>query len=246
LQKNFKITIEYDGTDFHGWQIQPKDKTIQGEIEKALLIMTKSHVEVHGSGRTDAGVHALNQTASFSCDTKIPAESFKKGLNCLIPDSIAIKECIEVPPDFHARFSAKSKTYEYRIINRPLRPVIGRNYVWHIWQPLDVGKMKKAASFINGKHDFKSFEAAGSPRAHTIRTISHLEVYYDGKENIKIEVSADGFLRYMVRNITGTLVQTGLGKISPDEIPEIIEKKDRGSAGMTAPPHGLFLKEVIY
>jgi len=110
----------------------------------------------------------------------------------------------------------------------------------------DVEKMKKAASFIKGKHDFKSFEAAGSPRAHTIRTISHLEVYYDGKENIKIEVSADGFLRYMVRNITGTLVQTGLGKISPDEIPEIIEKKDRGSAGMTAPPHGLFLKEVIY
>jgi len=246
LQKNFKITIEYDGTDFHGWQIQPKDRTIQGEIEKALLIMTNSHVEVHGSGRTDAGVHALNQTASFSCDTKIPAEAFKKGINCLIPEGIVIKECIEVPLDFHARFSAKSKTYEYRIINSHLRPVIGRNYVWHLWKPLDVEKMKKAASFIKGKHDFKSFEAAGSPRAHTIRTISYLEVYYDGKENIKIEVSADGFLRYMVRNITGTLAQVGLGKISPDEIYEIIEKKDRGSAGMTAPPHGLFLKEVIY
>jgi len=246
LKRNFKITIEYDGTNFHGWQIQPSVRTIQGEIEKAVSIMTNSYVEVHGSGRTDAGVHALNQVANFTCNTKIVEKSFEKGLDHLVPKGIAIKECIEVPLDFHSRFSAKSKIYEYVILNQSQRPAIGRNYIWHIRQTLDIEKMKKAASYLIGKHDFKSFEAAGSLRAHSIRTIFNLDVKPFSNGKIKIIVSGDGFLRYMVRNITGTLVQIGLGKISPDEIPAILEKKDRASAGMTAPPHGLYLKEVIY
>ncbi|MGM0417959.1 MAG: tRNA pseudouridine(38-40) synthase TruA [Thermodesulfobacteriota bacterium] len=246
MKKNFKITIEYDGTDFYGWQIQPDHKTIQGEIEKALGTMTDSKVDLHGSGRTDAGVHAFNQTANFKCGTKITADTFKRSLNRLLPPEIAIKECIEVPSDFHARFSSKFKNYEYFILNREQKPVMGRQYVWHIWKPLDIEKMKKAASFLKGTHDFKSFEAAGSPRDHTVRTIKDIKVNTPGNGNISVEITADGFLRYMVRNITGTLVQVGSGKIDPDDISFIIKKKDRTAAGMTAPPNGLFLKKVIY
>lgn len=246
LEKNFKITIEYDGTSFHGWQRQPDRITIQGELEKALKVMTTIHVDVHGSGRTDAGVHAYAQTASFSLDTKIDETGFKKGLNCLLPSGIAITECEEVPPDFHARFSAVGKTYVYRILNRPLRPVIGRNYVWHVWQDLDLSNMEKAASFLIGEHDFKSFEAAGSPRAHTRRIVKDCKVYKSEEDLINIEITANGFLRYMVRNITGTLVQTGLGKFSPNDIKDILLEKKRDAAGMTAPPNGLFLKKVFY
>lgn len=246
LNKNFKIVIEYDGTNFHGWQIQPNRPTIQGEIEKALKIMTTRHVDVHGSGRTDAGVHALAQVATFSCDTKIPAFAFKKGLNSLLPDGIAIHLCREVEEDFHARFSATGKTYEYNILNRQLRPVLGRQYVWHIWQKLDLDKMRKAAKYLIGEHDFKSFEAAGSPRVHTRRIVTDCNVLSHNGENIKIEISANGFLRYMVRNITGTLVQVGLGKFEPVDIKKILDEKKRAAAGMTAPAKGLFLKEVFY
>ena len=245
MKRNFKIVIEYDGTLFHGWQRQPDKQTIQGELEHALQVMTTRHVDVHGSGRTDAGVHAFAQTASFSCDTKITETGFKKGLNCLIPESILIKSCEEISPDFHARFSAVKKTYEYKILNRPLRPAIGKGYVWYISKILNIESMKLAASFLEGEHDFKSFEAAGSPRAHTTRIVSGCNVKKEG-DIVSIEITANGFLRYMVRNITGTLVQTGLDKLNPDKITEIIEQKKRSAAGMTAPPNGLFLKEVIY
>ena len=246
MEKNFKIIIEYNGRDFHGWQIQPDCITIQGEIEKALSIMTNSHVDLHGSGRTDAGVHALAQAANFSLTTKIPPESFKKGLNSLLPSGIVILECREVPLSFHARFSAKLKTYEYKILNRHLRSALLRGFVWQVQQRLDIDKMKQAALFFAGEHDFKSFEAAGSPRSHTVRIIKDCRINLYDNENIGIEVTANGFLRYMVRNIAGTLVQVGLGKFEPEDIKHIIEKKNRACAGITAPSYGLFLKKVIY
>ncbi len=240
------LVLEYDGTKFHGWQIQPDQVTVQGEIEKALSVMTNKYIEVHGSGRTDAGVHAFAQTASFSCETKITPLSFRKGLNCLLPDGVVVHECKEVDIDFHARFSAKFKIYEYKILNKEIRPVIGKDYVWHLWKKLDLESMKKASEYFIGEKDFKSFEASGSPRSHTIRNLTDLNVNDYGAGNISIEVTANGFLRYMVRNITGTLVQVGLGKYSPEDVDIMIRKKERAAAGMTAPPYGLFLKKVIY
>jgi len=240
--------MEYDGSCFHGWQYQPELKTIQGELEQALSLIAMKPVAVHGSGRTDAGVHALAQVAHFDMETRMKGPALKKSLNCLLPEGLVIHHCMEVGPAFHARFAARAKTYRYRILNRPLRPVLGRNYVWHVWRPLDRGGMEAAAALLVGTHDFKSFEAAGSPRSHTVRTLFHAG-FCDEPRNpgvFAFEVTANGFLRYMVRNLVGTLVHVGMGKIRVEEIPEILGGRSRHLAGVTAPPQGLFLKAVHY
>ncbi len=243
---NFKLTIEYDGGLFHGWQRQKDDRTIQGEIEKALYTMTGKKVTVNGSGRTDAGVHALAQVANFICDTAHTSEVFLKGLNSLVPEGIVIKECITVDEKFHARFDAKSKIYRYRILNRPIPSAIDRQYAWFIRKKLDLKAMNASIEHIIGKHDFKAFEATGSPRAHTIRHVMEANLRAVDNDYQTFEIKADGFLRFMVRNIVGTLVEVGRCKITPDDFKKILLSKDRSQAGATAPPHGLFLMQVNY
>ena len=243
---NFKITIEYDGSAYHGWQRQAEDKTIQGEIENALMTMAGDRLAVTGSGRTDAGVHALNQTANFQCATSLTPEAFLKGLNSLLPEDIVITSCKVVPDKFHARYDVKSKVYHYRILNRLLPAAISRQYAWHIRKKLDLSVMKHALCCIIGTHDFKAFEGSGSPRASSIRCIMNADFVKTDNDYIFLRIEGDGFLKFMVRNIVGTLVDVGLDKITPDDFKKILISKDRNLAGITAPAHGLFLMEVKY
>lgn len=246
MKKTFKLTVQYDGTDYHGWQRQPGFATVQGEIEKRLGMIADQPVIIEGSGRTDAGVHAFGQVASFSLDTKLVADDFFRALNGLLPYDICITECIEVNQGFHARFDAVGKTYRYCILNRILRDPFRRKYLWHIQRKLDLDAMKKAAEYFVGEHDFRSFENAGSPRLHTVRHITSavFNEFDDGM--LHFEVSANGFLQNMVRNIMGTLVDVGMRRTRPAMIREIINAKDRTKAGPTAPPTGLFLLRVYY
>ncbi len=244
--KNFKIIIEYDCTRYHGWQRQKKDVTIQGEIEKALGIMTAKHIVVIGSGRTDAGVHARSQVANFRCDTDLSPGVFQKGLNSLLPEDIVIRECRQVEDAFHARYSVKSKIYHYKILNQPVPPAIDRLYVWSIRKPLNIEAMRSAVSYVIGNHDFKAFEGAGSPRANTTRHVLAAELVESNSRLLIFQIEANGFLRFMVRNIVGTLVDVGLGKMLPAEFQQILKSRDRAKAGATAPPRGLYLMEVKY
>jgi tRNA pseudouridine38-40 synthase len=244
--KNFKITIEYDGGDYHGWQRQAIGRTIQGEIESALATMTSYSISVTGSGRTDAGVHALNQTANFRCATSLSAEVFLKGLNSLLPKDIVITSCERVPDMFHARYDVKSKIYHYRILNRSFPAAIYRQYAWHIRKKLDMDAMQNALSCIAGRHDFKAFEGSGSPRADSVRCIITADLIRTDDEYLVLALEGNGFLKFMVRNIVGTLVDVGLGKITPDEFKQILASKNRNLAGITAPAHGLFLANVKY
>jgi len=246
LKKTFTITVEYDGTDFHGWQRQKKDPTVQAEIESALQTIVGRPITVAGSGRTDAGVHALGQVASFTCETQLSENALINGLNALLPDAIVIKNCRQADDTFHARFSAKGKTYRYRILNRRLPSAIERRYAWHISRPLDHNAMRAAIRHIVGTHDFSSFEGSGSPRPHSRRTVMRAELIEEKDRLLVLEIEADGFLRHMVRNIVGTLVAVGLGKVEVEEFQQILLSRDRGRAGVTAPPQGLFLVSVSY
>jgi tRNA pseudouridine38-40 synthase len=246
MLKNFKIIIEYDGTRYHGWQRQKEDTTVQGEIEKALSIMTAKQIVLNGSGRTDAGVHALGQAANFLCDTDLEPGVFQRGLNSLLPEDIVIRECRQVDDTFHARYNVKSKIYHYRIFNHPLPAAINRQYVWSIRKQLDTEAMRFAVSHIIGHHDFKAFEGAGSPRAHTTRHVMAADLIDAGNRRFTFRIEADGFLRFMVRNIVGTMVDVGLGKTLPAEFKQILKSKDRTKAGATAPARGLCLMEVRY
>lgn len=246
MLKNFKIIIEYDGTSHHGWQRQKNERTIQEEIEKALLTMTGKKTVLTASGRTDAGVHALGQVANFTCDTDLSPQAFQNGLNSLTKNDIVIISCDIVDENFHSRFDAKSKTYNYRILNRNLPAAINRQYVWFIRKTLDLVSMRHAARHIIGSHDFKAFEGTGSPRSHTTRCVIKADIVEQENGLIVFEIEADGFLRFMVRNIVGTLVDVGLGKITSDDFKKILLSKNRSMAGATAPPHGLFLMKVKY
>jgi tRNA pseudouridine38-40 synthase len=246
MTKNFKITIEYDGTGYHGWQRQKNDRTIQEEIEKAILTVTGQQVSLTGSGRTDAGVHACAQVANFICETHLGAQAISGGLNSLTDDDIVIAECKEIEESFHARYDVKSKAYVYKILNRPNPAAVGRQYAWHIRQELNRENMRAAITHLIGSHDFKAFEGAGSPRSHTIRNVFKADLIEEQEDRMAFEIEADGFLRFMVRNIVGTLVDVGLGKISPDEFRHILKSRDRSLAAATAPAHGLFLKNVVY
>ncbi|WP_319408599.1 tRNA pseudouridine(38-40) synthase TruA [uncultured Desulfosarcina sp.] len=244
--KTFKLIIEYDGSGFHGWQRQKNDRTVQETIENALAVMTREPVTVIGSGRTDAGVHALAQVAGFKTRSRLDAEAFFNGLNSLLPGDVVIRACKQMPDNFHARFDVASKRYRYHILNRPIATAIGRQFVWHIRRPLDMAAMAKAAGSLLGTHDFKAFEGTGSPRDHTVRTVTDSTVKETGGGNLTYDIEANGFLRFMVRNIVGTLVEVGLGKIDPQALPTILLSKDRSQAGATAPPQGLFLVDVAY
>lgn len=243
---NFRLLIEYDGTDLHGWQIQKEQRTVQGDIQNALEIMTGRKLVVNGSGRTDAGVHALGQVANFHCETRLTPAAFQSGLNGLLKDDIVIRECAVADDDFHARYDASAKTYRYHILNRTVPSAVGRRFHWSIQKPLDLERMRAAASLLVGEHDFKAFEGSGSPRSTTVRTVSRAEWRAGPDGALTFEIRADGFLRYMVRNIVGTLVAVGSGKMTSSEVAAVLRSRDRERAGATAPPQGLFLVNVEY
>ncbi len=245
MKKNFKLIIEYDGTGSHGWQVQQEDETIQGALEAALAHMTQHPVRVNGSGRTDAGVHALAQVANFSCNTRLGPGDFIRGLNALLPDHIAIRTCEEVPLEFHARKNAKSKLYQYHILNRETPSAVGRNHVWYLRRPLDLAAMEKATECIIGKHDFAAFEATGSARSTTVRRVFDAQWRRNG-DCLVFSIEGEGFLRRMVRNIVGTLVEVGQGKRAPDDMKAVLDSRLRAQAGVTAPAQGLFLVRVLY
>ena len=225
MTRNILLTLEYDGTGFHGWQRQPAARTVQGELERVLSILCGCDIAVNGTSRTDAGVHALGQRA--------------------VGDIKSLK-AEEMPQDFHARFNCKSKRYIYRILNSGDTDIFRRNYCWQIDRCLDAEAMSKAAGYIAGTHDFACFQASGGQeRETTVRTIYSLDVCRNDEE-IEISVTGDGFLYNMVRIITGTLVEVGKGRMAPEYIEEIISSKDRTKAGPTAPPQGLYLAEVYY
>lgn len=244
--RNFKMTVEYDGTAYCGWQRQENGTSIQQLLEDAIKLITGQKVAVIGSGRTDAGVHALNQVGSFRCSTKLPVNKIFMGMNSVLPPDIVVKKLEEVADEFHAQHDVKSKVYVYKICNQRLRPVLGRNYFWHVRFPLDLAPMKKAAQFLVGTYDFSCFCATGTHVKDRVRTITDIEMKTCDDGLIEITVEAQGFLKYMVRNIIGTLVEVGRGKRKPEEMKPIIESRDRNIAGVTAPAYGLFLKEVKY
>jgi len=245
---HFKLTLAYDGTAYHGWQVQPEQRTIQGTIEAAILKLTGQSVRVTASGRTDAGVHALGQVASFTAECRLSAGELGTALNAVLPEDIAILDVGEVPAGFHPIRDAVRKCYRYVIHNGSVRDVFSRRYAWHIAQPLDLAAMQQAARPLLGTHDFSSFETAGAPRETSIRTVSRLELCRDAVQpaRITLEIEADGFLYNMVRAIVGTLVEVGRGAEPEDWPAKVLAAKDRCAAGPTAPPQGLLLVYVEY
>ena len=243
--RNIKLIIEYDGKGFNGWQKQPDRLNIQGEIEKAIEEITGEKVDLTASGRTDAGVHSLGQTANFKTDSKIPTEKFAKAINSRLKKSIVIKSAEEVDEKFHSRYSVKSKTYRYIINNSENGTAIYRGLEYHVPMKLDYEKMNEAIKYFIGEHDFKAFKASGTSSKSSVRTIYKADIYQEN-EKIFIEITGNGFLYNMVRIISGTLLDVGLGKIKPEDIPSIIESKDRTKAGKTLPAHGLYLLQVNY
>lgn len=243
--RNIKLTIEYDGTRYYGWQRQPIGNTIQQEVEKAISKVIKEYVEVIGSSRTDSGVHAKGYVANFKTNVKMPAEKFRDAINCKLPRDIVIIKSEEVDLDFHARYSSKGKTYCYTILNREYPCAIDKDYVYYYRWKLNVEEMKKACKYFLGTHDFKAFQTPGGSVKTSIRTISdlHIETNVD---KIKIYISADGFLYNMVRIIVGTLILVGNNKIKEDFVKNIIESGVRQNAGKCAPANGLCLEKVFY
>ena len=244
--KNIKLTIEYDGKDFNGWQKQPDKLNIQGTIEQAIERITGEKVDLNASGRTDAGVHAIGQVANFKTNYELPIEKWPLALNANIKKSIVIKSAEEVEERFHSRLSCKRKTYRYVINNSKYGTAIYRYLETHIPQKLDIEKMQQAVKHFEGEHDFKAFKASGTSSKSSVRTIYKAEVLQMPDERIYIELTGSGFLYNMVRIISGTLVDVGLGKIEPDAIPSIIDSKQRERAGKTLPPNGLYLLKVEY
>lgn len=244
--RNIKLTIEYDGKEFNGWQKQPSKLNIQGTIEQAIKTITGENVDLQASGRTDAGVHALGQVANFKTNSNIPIEKMSIAINCNLKKSIRIVKAEEVEERFHSRLSCKRKTYRYIINNSEIPSAIYRNLETHIPYKLDIEKMKQAVKYFEGEHDFKAFKASGTSSKSSIRTIYKAEVLKMPNNRIYIELTGNGFLYNMVRIIAGTLVDVGTGEIKPEDIEKIIESKDRTNAGKTLPPQGLYLVCVNY
>lgn len=242
----YKITVEYLGTNLAGWQRQENSLSVQQIIEEAIVKVTGEIVNVIGAGRTDAGVHALGQVAHFDLSRKYEPDKLLASLNFFMrPHPVGINACKLVDNDFHARFDAKQRYYKYLIINRQAEPVLLKNKVWWIRASLDTESMSKACQYFIGKHDFNSFRAKHCQAKSSIRTISNLSVQNAG-DKISVYISAQSFLHHMVRNIVGTLVEVGLSRRSPHDIPIILESKTRSAAGRTAPAHGLCFTKVEY
>ena len=243
--RNIKLTIEYDGKDFNGWQKQPKHLNIQGEIEKAIKNVTGEEVELIGSGRTDAGVHAFEQVANFKTNTELPIEKMATAINSQLKYTIRILKAEEVDLNFHSRYNCHKKTYAYIIDNSDQGTAIYRNFTYHISQPLDIKMMQKAADYLIGEHDFSSFKSSGTSSKNSVRTIYKAQILKE-QQRVIIMITGNGFLYNMVRIIAGTLVEVGLKHFPPEEMKNILDAKDRQKAGKTLPPTGLFLMNVEY
>ena len=243
--RNVKLVIAYDGAGFMGWQIQSGVRTVQETMEKALGEILGHPVRVRASGRTDAGVHAVGQVINFPTSSNIPPDGLLRGLNSILPGDVSVISAADAGPDFHSRYAARSKTYLYLMETAPIRSPFLDRYALHVRWPLDVPAMREAAGHLLGEHDFTSFMAAGSAVKTTVRSITTAELTTQGSKLV-FWIQGSGFLRYMVRNIVGTLLLVGRGKLSPQEMSRIMLLKDRGCAGPTAPPQGLYLIGVEY
>lgn len=243
--RNIKLIIEYDGKGFNGWQKQPNKLNIQGEIERAIKEVTGEEVELNASGRTDAGVHAISQVANFKTQSNIDINKIPIALNSKLKKSIIIKKAEEVDLNFHARYNAKGKKYRYIINNSLVGSAIYRDLEYNFPIKLDVEKMKHAAKYFEGEHDFKAFKSSGTSNKNSVREIYKVEIKEEN-ERIILEFTGNGFLYNMVRIMVGTLMDVGLGKIKPESIKDIIDSKERTKAGKTAPAQGLYLVEVYY
>jgi tRNA pseudouridine38-40 synthase len=240
-----KLTLEYDGTAYAGWQRQPNQPTVQAAVEAAIAGVTQINTPVIGAGRTDAGVHAMGQVASFHINRDMTPREWTRALNAHLPKSIVVRSVALMPDTFHARHSAKGKLYEYRILNRPERPAVERDYCWHIHQPLDDAAMNQAGLALIGSHDFSSFQTQPTDNDNPICHLQQFTVFRDG-DRLRIEAYADRFLKQMIRSIVGTLAEVGLHKRPPDRLTHILNARDRSAAGKTAPPQGLFMVRVDY
>ena len=244
--KRFFITIEYDGTGLVGWQRQQAGESVQGFLEKAAFDLTGQEVVVQGSGRTDAGVHALGQIAHLDVPEKFDEKAILLGLNAKLQSKqVKVLKAEQVSDELHARFSARKRSYIYRILNRKIGTALGREFLWHVPYPLDIAAMQEGASHLLGVHDFTSFRAPACQAKSPIRSIDKIAIDKQGDE-IEIHVSAISFLHNQVRNITGTLAQVGRGKWHPDDVRKALEAKDRAKAGPAAPPHGLYLSKIEF
>lgn len=243
--RNIKLIIEFDGSDFCGWQRQPKGRTVQKVIETAIFKATGENILINGSSRTDAGVHAKEMVANFLTNSTIPGIKFREALNTRLPEDVSIIKSEEVDENFHARYHSKGKTYSYTIVNREERLSFGHQYLYHYKYKLDINEMRNACQYFIGTHDFKAFMSPGSSIKTTVRTIKELYIEQDG-DKIKIIITADGFLYNMVRIIVGTLIKVGNAKLKADEIKNIINEGNRKQAGMCVPPNGLVLEKVFY
>jgi tRNA pseudouridine38-40 synthase len=248
---NFRLTLQYDGTDFHGWQIQSEQRTVQGELTRVLTLIERGEVVVNGSGRTDAGVHAEGQVANVHLSREITAEKLRAAINGNLARDVRVIEAMVVPDDFHARYSALGKSYVYRIFNSRVMSPFWNRYALHEARRLDTELMRKAARLFLGEHDWTAFSSAQTDAQTRTRTITKLEVRAQGDERghgrlVEIEASADGFLRYMARSIAGALMAVGRDEMDEETISRAITTGNRSLAAATAPAHGLTLKQVYY
>lgn len=239
------MTLRYDGTAYHGWQVQHNARSVQQTLQEVLFPILGGVHELKGCSRTDSGVHANEYCVSVRTNAKIPCERLQAALNVRLPRDIAVLACSEASPDFHARYSCKGKEYVYQIWNDPVKNPFFERYALHYVYPLDVDLLHRCAQAYVGTHDFSAFCSAGGKKLDPVRTVSRFDVRREGSL-VRMTVAADGFLYNMVRIMTGTLLQVAQGKIAPQALPQILADKDRTKAGLTAPPHGLFLNRVFY
>ncbi|MBI5643220.1 MAG: tRNA pseudouridine(38-40) synthase TruA [Deltaproteobacteria bacterium] len=244
--RNIKLIIEYEGTNYSGWQWQNTSPSIQGAIMDALKELTGEDLIVSGASRTDAGVHAFGQVACFKTESRLSTYTFMQGLNAKLPGDIIIKEASEVALDFDPRRKSKQKTYVYKILNRDHPSAVYRKFSWFVFRPLDRDLMREGALHMIGEKNFSSFEAAESDSLHSIREVLSVDIHDSEEGLLIVEVKGTAFLRHMVRIMVGTLVELGKGRLKPDDIRRIIEARDRTAAHMTAPPQGLFLVKIDY
>lgn len=243
--RNIVLTIEYDGTDFSGWQRQTRRPSVQAEIERAIRGVTRERVDLIGAGRTDAGVHALGQVANFHTTSRIAVERFPGALNAHLPETIRILSAAEVPAGFHARYAATGRTYRYAVLNRPAPSAILRAHAYHVPVTLDLAAMQQASAALLGTHPFTAFRGVGSGERTTVCTLRRAEVARAG-DTVVFTYEADRFLRHMVRLIVGMLLRVGQGKLPPEAVAEILASEDNQRGGPRAPAHGLFLVRVAY
>jgi tRNA pseudouridine38-40 synthase len=245
VARRYKVVVEYDGTDFAGWQRQPGQRTVQGVLEEGIREMTGESVFVRAAGRTDAGVHADGQVATFDLELNIPPHGFLRGLNSILPADVALVDVALAAPDFDARFSARGKVYRYTVWAHFVRSPLHARRTWHVRQPLDLEAIRAAAAGLVGEHDFRAFRASDCERRTTRRIVRRIEVDRQGAR-LTIEVEATAFLKNMVRILVGTLIDVGRGRLTPEAVSRMLETGDRAAGGMTAPPQGLTLLRVIY